>query len=119
DEVDLELDTNNDIIADAEYILNNKPNIIDSRSVQEYMQGKIPNAINIPWESNIEKDRIFADRDYIANNLKDVDNNIVCYCTHGIRAAHMFASLRLIGKDNVRVYDGSIMDWVSKRLPIE
>ncbi len=119
DRVDLVLDHDDSIIADARYILDKKPLLIDCRSTQEYMQGKIPDAINIPWESNVSKDRIFADREEIANNMKDLNNKeIVCYCTHGIRASHTFAALKMIGIE-AKVYDGSIADWISKRLPIE
>jgi thiosulfate/3-mercaptopyruvate sulfurtransferase len=120
DKVELVLDYNDSIITDAKYILDKKPLLIDCRSTQEYMQGKIPSAINIPWENNVGKDKIFADRDDIIDNLRDLidGKEIVCYCTHGIRASHTFAALRLIGV-NTRVYDGSIADWISKRLPIE
>lgn len=117
DRVDLTLDRDDSIIADAKYIMDKKPTLIDCRSPQEYMQGRIPNSINIPWESNVSKDRIFADKEEIARNLKDLDE-VVCYCTHGIRASHTFAALKLLGK-NARVYDGSIADWISRRLPIE
>lgn len=120
DKIDLELDSNDDIIADANYILDKKPMLIDCRSPQEYMQGKIPTSVNIPWENNVSKDKIFADREEITNNLNNIidGKEIVCYCTHGIRASHTFAALRFIGVD-ARVYDGSIADWISKRLPIE
>lgn len=120
DKVDLTLDINDNIIADAKYILDKKPMLIDCRSTQEYMQARIPNSINVPWNTNISRDRIFADKETIQDNFKDIldDKEIVCYCTHGIRASHTFAALRLIGID-AKVYDGSIADWISKRLPIE
>ena len=122
DKVDLELDANDSIKADADYIIANKPLLIDSRSMQEYMQGRISNAINIPWETSLGLDgMMFASNDELRSNFKQYgikDSSIVCYCTHGVRASYTFASLLLAGFNDVKVYDGSIMDWISRRLPL-
>ena len=47
------------------------------------------------------------------------DKQVVCYCSSGMRASHTFIALKIAGFQNVRLYDGSIIDWASRRLPIE
>lgn len=66
--------------------------IIDVRSEQEYYEGHIDGAINIPL-SNIKKQ--------IINVVKDKDAIIVVYCSAGIRSRKAQEILSLQGYSNV------------------
>ena len=46
------------------------------------------------------------------------DKEIICYCHAGMRASHKYLQLKQAGFDNVRVYDGSIIDWANRRNPL-
>jgi len=80
--------------------------------------GRIPGSINIPASTLLQADSsrfrpidelhaIFADA-----NLDDA-RTIVPYCGGGIAAATVFLGLTLAGYDNVRLYDGSLLDWTA------
>lgn len=114
--------------ANADFIIQRKDDsnviVLDNRSIQEYMQGKIPNAMNFPFTDGTgDNGRIFRSKDELQKLFSDngiaKDKEVVCYCSSGGRASHTFLALKLAGFDNVRLYDGSIIDWVSRRLPIE
>jgi thiosulfate/3-mercaptopyruvate sulfurtransferase len=46
------------------------------------------------------------------------DKQIICYCHSGIRAAHTYLQLKQAGFENVRLYDGSIIDWAKRKYPL-
>ncbi|MGI0075368.1 MAG: sulfurtransferase, partial [Nitrosotalea sp.] len=97
--------------------------IIDTRSFQEFMAGKIPNAILFPFTDGVgEGGLLFKEKDELLSIFNEQqipkDKELVCYCALGHRAANVFAQLRLAGYENVRLYDGSFADWVGRRLPL-
>jgi thiosulfate/3-mercaptopyruvate sulfurtransferase len=48
-----------------------------------------------------------------------LDKTTITYCQGGVRAAHTMFTLRLIGYDKVRLYDGSWAEWGNREdLPI-
>jgi thiosulfate/3-mercaptopyruvate sulfurtransferase len=48
------------------------------------------------------------------------DRKIVTHCQTGIRAAHTYFTLRLLGYEEVRLYDGSWAEWGnSEEIPVE
>ncbi len=98
--------------------------IIDARSFQEFMAGRIQNAILFPFTDGIgEEGSLFKDKDELLRIFNEQqiprDKELVCYCTLGHRAANVFTQLRLAGYENVKLYDGSFADWVGRRLPLE
>ena len=86
--------------------LKNKQNkgalVIDVRSSQEYNEGHISGAINIPeYEINSEINKI----------LKDKEREIVLYCTIGIRSKNAYNKLIKLGYKNVYNLYGGLENW--------
>lgn len=100
-----------------------KVTIIDARSPQEYFGGHLPGSILSPFTDGLGKNGfVFDDRESLENlygGKIPKDKEIVCYCMHGHRASSIFYQLKIAGYENVKLYDGSFIDWYSKRLPLE
>ncbi|NJK77960.1 MAG: sulfurtransferase [Nanoarchaeota archaeon] len=98
--------------------------ILDARTPQEFMGGHIPNSKLIPFTDGIAYDgKLFQTSDFLENlfSQNDVskDCDIVCYCMHGHRASSLFLQLMIAGYHNIKLYDGSFVDWYGRRLPLE
>lgn len=107
--------------------------IIDSRSEKEYKGaadfgeargGHLPGAINIPFENMFNKDGSLKS----SAELKEMftaaglnpEDEIVSYCTKGIRSAYMTLTLRMVGFEKARNYDPSYYEWAGNdKLPVE
>ena len=75
--------------------------VVDVRTLEEYNEGHIPNAISIPLET-IENEA--------EAKLKNKDDLILVYCRSGRRSRE--AALKLIEKGYTNVIDfGGIKDW--------
>ena len=75
--------------------------VVDVRSLEEYDEGHIPNAISVPLETIENEAEI---------KLKNKDDLILVYCRSGRRSRE--AALRLIEKGYTNVIDfGGIQDW--------
>lgn len=122
--------TNTDIVintADLEKAMeDDSVKIIDTREKAEFdgaqkygevKGGHIPRSINIPMvdlfddngsvKTKAEVDKIMSD----AGISKD--DQIITYCTAGIRSAHMLVILKSYGYENVQNYDESFYYWAS------
>ncbi len=130
---------NNTIITDAAYIESklNASNvvIIDARTPGEfdgtydgpkaYSVGHIPGATNIPYESTVKGDgHVFINAEEFKALAPNVDftpeKEYIVYCKTGVKGATMYAFLKnIMGFDNVKVYDGSYMEWAALDKPIE
>ena len=118
-----------DFLATEDWILENLTNpdvqIIDTRSPREYAGedvkaargGHIPGAVNINWISNLKGDnsKTFAPKEELAelydSQKISKDKIIVTHCQTGVRGAHTYFVLKLLGYPKVRVYDGSWAEW--------
>ena len=96
--------------------------VLDSRSVGEYdgmdiranRGGHIPNAVNIDWIENITNDGSFKQVSELASIYDTTiskDSRIATHCQTGVRGAHSYFVLRLLGYQDVAVYDGSWAEW--------
>ena len=75
--------------------------IVDVRTLKEYTEGHIPNAISVPLETIENKAEA---------KLKNKDDLILVYCRSGRRSRE--AALKLIEKGYTNVIDfGGIKDW--------
>ncbi len=98
--------------------------IVDARSLEEYagkeMQGiprpgHIPTAINIPWNGFLNADATLKDVAAIKAALGEKglheSDEVVCYCTGGVRSAWVYFVLLVAGYRKVRNYPGSWWEW--------
>ncbi len=102
--------------------------IIDTRENDEYKGatkfgeargGHLPGAINIPFSQFLNADGTLKMPKEIqsildANGIKKEDE-IVTYCTAGIRSAHMQVVLSMLGYTNGKNYDASFYAWANNR----
>ena len=75
--------------------------ILDVRTIEEYDEGHIPNAICIPNET-IDED--------VINKLPNKDQLILIYCRSGNRSKQAASKLKNLGYTNLIEF-GGIIDW--------
>jgi thiosulfate/3-mercaptopyruvate sulfurtransferase len=107
--------------------------IVDSRTKKEFegatdykeaRGGHLPGAALIAFETMFNKDNTVKStaalkQVFQAAGLKPEDE-IVTYCTAGIRSAHMALVMRMAGFGKARNYDASFYEWAGmKHLPLE
>ncbi len=85
------------------------PLLVDVRRTDEYRDGHIAGALNIPVEQLAER--------YTALGVPR-DREIVLYCASGRRAARAQELLEARGYDHVRLLDGSVNAWREQQLPL-
>jgi thiosulfate/3-mercaptopyruvate sulfurtransferase len=121
--------------------LDSSTRLVDVRSPQEYAgdviampgyeqegaqrAGHIPGAASVPWAQAVREDGTFKSADelrelYAAKHVLDGEP-IIAYCRIGERSAHTWFVLHeLLGKDDVKNYDGSWTEWGNLvNVPIE
>jgi len=98
--------------------------ILDARSLEEYLgkevsgiprPGHIPSAIHVPWNGFLNKDATVKEADVIKATLEDkglqASQELVCYCTGGVRSAWLYFVLKLVGYPHIKNYPGSWWEW--------
>lgn len=98
--------------------------IVDARSPEEYagkeMQGiprpgHIPSALNVPWNTFLNADATVKSLEVTEKSLEEKGlhpgQEVICYCTGGVRSAWLYFVLRLAGYEQVRNYPGSWWEW--------
>ncbi|MGI9290082.1 MAG: rhodanese-like domain-containing protein [Gammaproteobacteria bacterium] len=88
----------------------NAPLILDVRGVDEYAEGHLPGAINIPHTE-------------IAERINELGigqtDEIVIHCYSGKRAGMAEQTLQAAGFENIRMLDGQWQGWEAAGLPTE
>ncbi len=121
----------------AEKATNPNPNVVvlDVRSQAEYTGadvraargGHVPNAVNLDWQTSLTDSdpKVWKSAEELRKQFAKAgiteETEVITYCQTGVRAAHTFFTLRLVGlgKGN-RVYDGSWAEWGnSKDTPVQ
>ncbi|MFA7572927.1 MAG: rhodanese-like domain-containing protein [Lutispora sp.] len=105
-----------------------KVKIIDTRDADEYegavkfgeaRGGHIPNAINITWTKLFNDDGTVKDQKTLEELLTSYgitkNDEIVSYCTKGIRSAYMTLILKMSGYENAKNYDSSYYEWAGNK----
>lgn len=119
----------------TDYIKTNqsKIKIIDVRSDKEYKGatdygeargGHVPGAISLPFTNMFKEDGTIKSSDELKKLFADAglktDDEIVCYCTKGIRSGYMTIVLRNLGYTKVHNWDASYYEWAgNSALPVE
>lgn len=97
--------------------------IIDTRNSEEYngatkygeaKGGRIPGAVNIDFMQLLQDGYLKSNDEIIkilADNGINPEDEIVTYCTAGIRSGYMQKVLEMAGFENVRNYDESYYRW--------
>lgn len=96
---------------DAVQLINHEDAVlIDTRGDEEFKQGHILNAVNVPLA-------LLEDR------MKDLqqyrERKVIVYCESGRQSAHAGATLRNNGFASVYKLAGGLMAWRSAGLPLE
>jgi len=84
------------------------PYVLDVRTVEEYVSGHVPGAVNIP-------------HDQLASRLAEVpkDRDVVLYCRSGRRAVLAGEVLADNGYAQLEHLQGDITAWVDQGRPVE
>src|SRR6184192_2909494 len=98
--------------------------IADARSLEEYAgkevqgiprPGHILSAISVPWNIYLKPDATVKDLVAIHTSLEErglhESQEVICYCTGGVRSAWLYFVLRLAGYQKARNYPGSWWEW--------
>jgi thiosulfate/3-mercaptopyruvate sulfurtransferase len=112
--------------------LESDTSLVDVRSPQEYSgeliamagyenegaqrSGHIPGAASVPWAQSVAEDGTFKSADELRELYTEKGvlngNDVIAYCRIGERSAHTWFVLHeLLGKDDVKNYDGSWTEW--------
>jgi thiosulfate/3-mercaptopyruvate sulfurtransferase len=87
--------------------------------------GRIPSSVNAPWTALIDPDtNRFRSADELRHALEAAgalgERPVIAYCGGGISATVDLFALSLVGRDNARLYDGSLTEWTrDPALPVE
>ena len=84
------------------------PVVIDVRTPEEYAAGRIPGALNIPF-------------DEVAQRISDIDapHGVALYCMVGPRARKGESALLSAGYTAVLHLEGGLAAWQAAGLPVE
>lgn len=84
--------------------------IVDVRTPEEFQQGHVPNAVNVPLSEIIDNPAIL---------LSSKDKSIVLYCRSGYRAGKAAEALQKDGYQNLSHLEGDMQGWLKQGLAIE
>jgi len=95
-----------------------KINIIDTRSMPEYLAGSLPGAIHIRWKNFLKKDGSIRSKKEILALLKtegvNLDRTTVYYCTGGIRSGFAYTIHEIFDLGPVRNFEGGTEEWFKR-----
>lgn len=95
--------------------------LVDARAPEEHNgeitqgEGRIPGAVSIPYISLINEDATVKSADELAAIFEEAglspDDELIVYCTGGVRAAAVAEILYANGYENVNVYTAGYSEW--------
>ncbi|WP_299080173.1 rhodanese-like domain-containing protein [uncultured Paraglaciecola sp.] len=84
--------------------------IVDVRTAEEFQQGHVPNAINVPLSDIMQDTAILK---------SSKGKPIVLYCRSGKRAGKAANLLQKDGYQNIRHLEGDMLAWIEAGLTVE
>jgi len=93
-----------------ERVKNNDWMLIDVRSPEEFAEGHIPGAVNMPYD---------AIDDYINELEGNKDKPIIVYCRSGRRAKLAMKVLEALEFSEVMHLEGDMLGWSAAGLPVD
>ncbi|MFN8371730.1 MAG: rhodanese-like domain-containing protein [Anaerolineae bacterium] len=92
----------------AQFVGKTTHTLVDVRTVEEYQQGRIPGAVNIPL-------------DELSQRLGEIPQEVpvVVVCAHGVRSVYGSQIIRYAGFTEVYNLEGGTVAWWMRRLPLE
>uniref|UniRef100_A0A3Q0T131 Si:ch211-161h7.8 n=1 Tax=Amphilophus citrinellus TaxID=61819 RepID=A0A3Q0T131_AMPCI len=91
--------------------------LFDVRSPEEYQDGRIPQAVNLPLDNLEESLKLspeyFEQRFEVKAPGKD-DDNVVFHCRSGIRSAAALGIAHQLGFSKARHFKGGYSEWVEQ-----
>lgn len=99
--------------------------ILDVRSPAEYTGadvraakgGHVPNAVNLDWTRSLTESQpqVWKPAAELRKQFEEAGikpgAEVITYCQTGVRAAHSLFTLRLLGYDGLKNFDGSWQEW--------
>lgn len=122
---------NKDVVCALDYVAqksdNPDPNVVilDVRSPAEYTGadvraakgGHVPNSVNLDWQRSMTdaQPTVWKSPAELRKQFADAGvkpgSQVITYCQTGVRAAHSLFTLRLLGYDGLKNFDGSWQEW--------
>ena len=101
--------------------------LIDAREGARYrgdaepidpVAGRIPGALNVPFQQNLGDDGVFKSVDDLAALYKNpigdkAIDEVICYCGSGVTAAHNVLAVTHAGLGTPKLYAGSWSEWIT------
>jgi len=99
--------------------------VFDARSHEEFIgederavaSGHIPNAVHLEWSNVLQREGVpyFLPADEIQAKYSELgitpDKEVIPHCHTNVRGSHAYFTLRLMGYDSVRPYEGSWSEY--------
>jgi thiosulfate/3-mercaptopyruvate sulfurtransferase len=103
--------------------------LIDARTPERYrgeqepidpIAGHIPNALNRPFQLNLEDTGLFLSAESLQDQFKKLIGNnsseqVVHYCGSGVTACHNLLSMEHAGLKGSKLYAGSWSEWIKDK----
>lgn len=119
----------------AENLKNKEFILLDTRTKAEYLgeetksgaprKGRVPGSVHLEWSAVLNKEGNYKspaeiNKLYQQTGLSEKKEIIAVMSNNGVRAAHTFFTLKLLGYDNLKLYDEAWIGWSSRSdLPVE
>jgi thiosulfate/3-mercaptopyruvate sulfurtransferase len=98
--------------------------LLDARPAVNFAVSRIPGASSLPWTQLVESTAMPRVRSVpelrtlFAEAGTDTAHEVVAYCSSGMMSSVSYFVARYLGH-NVRLYDGSMLEWTALGLPLE
>lgn len=83
----------------------------------DVVAGRIPGAVNLPWQTNLSEDGRFLGEDHLRATWRSLlggrpPDQVVCMCGSGVTACLALLAMEVAGMGGARLYPGSWSEWI-------